>query len=412
MAQYQHYIPQFLLRNFSRLYKPPKGKGPDKKGKSRTEKGEYGGDKVVNVVDLKPVEPQLLESPVSRWFGQDDMYKDDANVIESKKYVEKELSRLESRTAEILRKVKKAHESGNPGIWVSLVERNTLSKFLFIMKYRGPTYYKKYFLEDPQMYDSEEKHLLRAYMDDKGMARPRDVWLHNLRTILDVDMDAEEKWMTKLPELMYPADAEWFIYHIEFSYTAFCTPTEKYDEFLLTDQCHHLMEGPMGQNFCANTDEERGGTDLCYHEFAPLSPRLVIVLRSNTLPEALEQWNPDRNKIGQTMPNAALAQFRSLEDPQSILFDLPVARAFNAYSRTFNGRQDPAPVKDRSYFQFWSISTRHVVTINSILQDNLLEVHEYCFWPKRSFSTNLRGLYGHICMWLQENWRRRTRGSS
>ena len=135
MAQYQHYIPQFLLRNFSHPYKPPNEKGSKKRGKSRAEKGKYRGDKVLNVVDLTSDEPQLLESPVSRWFGQEDMYKDVADAIKSKKDVEQELSKLESRTAEILQKVKKAHENSEPGIWLTRVERNKLRKFLFIMKY-------------------------------------------------------------------------------------------------------------------------------------------------------------------------------------------------------------------------------------------------------------------------------------
>lgn len=59
--------------------------------------------------------------------------------------------------------------------WLTRVESNRLRKFLFVMKYRGPGFYEKYMSEDPQIYDSEDKHLLRAYMADNRMARPRDV---------------------------------------------------------------------------------------------------------------------------------------------------------------------------------------------------------------------------------------------
>ena len=231
MEQYQHYIPQLLLRNFSHTYKVPPEKRSKKGGKHDYEKGKHPGDKVLNVVDLTAEKSRLLESPVSRWFGQEDMYKDFADAIKSKKEVEKELSKLECWTAEILQKIKKAHENREPGIWLTRVERNRLRKFLFIMKYRGPSFHEKYMSKDPQLYESEDKHLLRAYMADTGMVRPRDVWLHNLRSILDLDMDAEGKWMTQLPTLMFPADAEMFVVHANFSYMAFCTPTAKDAEF-------------------------------------------------------------------------------------------------------------------------------------------------------------------------------------
>jgi hypothetical protein len=58
--------------------------------------------------------------------------------LDTKKDVEQELSKLESQTAVILQKVKKAHENGDAGICLTRVERNKLRKFLFIMKYRGP----------------------------------------------------------------------------------------------------------------------------------------------------------------------------------------------------------------------------------------------------------------------------------
>jgi hypothetical protein len=73
MVQYQHYIPQFLLRNFSHPYQPPKGYGPKKKNHRGLEMGKNKGDKVLNVVDLTLDEPQLIEAPVSRWFGQEDL---------------------------------------------------------------------------------------------------------------------------------------------------------------------------------------------------------------------------------------------------------------------------------------------------------------------------------------------------
>jgi len=396
MAQYQHYIPQFLLRNFSHPYKPPKENGSKKRGKSRAEKGKYRGDKVLNVVDLTSDEPQLLESLVARCFGQEDMYKDVADTIKSKKDVEQELSKLESQTAEILQKVKKAHENSDSGIWLTRVERNKLRKFLFIMKYRGPGFHEKYFSEDPQTYDLEDKHLLRAYMAENGMTRPRDVWLHNLHAILNLNMDAEGKWTTKLPELMFPVDAEMFIFHAQSFYMAFCTSAEKDDEFILTDKCYSIFEGPTNETFNAKTGEFLGNTYLPFHCFGPVSPRLIIVLRSFTIPEALEDMNLKTRKIRQKLLKAAAVSFPNPENVKSILSDLPVAKATNSYSRVVNGRLELAPGEsgiphsnDRFCFRFWPISTKHVDTINSIFLDNLLESKRVVFGSHSAFKRTL-----------------------
>jgi hypothetical protein len=396
MSQYQHYIPQFILRNFSHAYKPPKQRYFEKRGRPCARNGKYRGEKVLNVVELTSDEPQLLEQPVSRWFGQDDMYKDLADAIKSKKDVEQELSKLESRTAEILQKAKKAHENGDPEIWLTRVERNRLRKFLFIMKYRGPGFYKKYFSGDPQIYDSEDKHLLRAYIANKGMRKPRDVWLHNLRAILEINMDAKGDWKIKLPEVMFPEDAKMFISHAQSSYIAFCTPHEKHDEFILTDQCYNIFEGPNNETFCARTGEYLGNTYLCYHEFGPVSPRLIIVLRSCLLPETLQDMQPNVKKARRMMQNASATQFPEPKNVKSILVDLPVMKATNSYSRVVNGRLELMPggpgipqAQDKFCFRFWPITTKHVNTINSIFLDNLLRCKSVVFCSSASFKRTL-----------------------
>lgn len=396
MGQYQHYIPQFLLRNFSHPYQPPKGHGPKKKKQRRLKMGKNKGDKVLNVVDLTLDEPQLIEAPVSRWFGQGEMYSDVFDTIKGKKDVEQELSKLESQTAVILQKVKKAHENGDAGICLTRVERNKLRKFLFIMKYRGPGFFEKYVSEDPQAYTSEDKHLLKDYMAEKGFATPRDVWLHNLRAILSLDMDAEGKWMTRLSDLMFPADATMFIFHAQHSYIAFCTPAKNDEEFILTDQGYNLFEGPTHNTFCVETGDYMGETYLCFHEFAPVSPRLIIILRSNTLPEALEDKDSKVKKARQRMLDAASAQFPEPENVKSILEDLPVAKAMNSYAIVVNSRLELAPgesgtpqCRDTFTFRFWPISTNHMNIINSIFLDNLLHCNSIVFRSRIPFRQTL-----------------------
>jgi hypothetical protein len=137
-GQYQHFIPHFLLRNFSHPYEPTEKTKLKKADRYCKRRYKRRGDKALNVVDLTPDDPQLLDPEVSRWYGQKEMYEDIADAIESRKDVEQELFKLESRTAEILQKVKRAQEHGEAGIWLTRVERNSLRKFLYIMKYRGP----------------------------------------------------------------------------------------------------------------------------------------------------------------------------------------------------------------------------------------------------------------------------------
>jgi hypothetical protein len=293
------------------------------------------------------------------------MYKDFTDDFRIKKDVEQELSKLERQTAEILQKVKKSHENGDPAIWLTRVERNKLRKFLFLMKYRGPGYFNKYIAEDPQAYDAEDKHVLRDYMVDKGFTKPRDVWLHNLRTILQVNMDPEGKWFSKLRELMFPEDADMFIFHCQSSYMAFCTPAEKLDEFVLTDHCYNVFEGPTTERLCVRNGMYIEDAYLCYHEFGPISSKLIIVLRSNLLPQEREDCDPKIRKSRQRQHNAALVQFQHPNSIKSLRADLNVTKATKSYSKIVDGKlkvipgeSGPPRTNDKFCFRFWSISTK------------------------------------------------------
>lgn len=354
------------------------------------------GEKVLNIVDLTSDEPEVREAPVSRWFGQDNMYSDADNAIKSHKNIEAELSKLESRTAVVLQKVKKAHENGEPGIWLDRSERNLLRKFLFIMKYREPGFSGKYFSGDRHSYTWEDKNLLDAYMAERGFTDPRDVWLHNLRAILDLKMDAEGEWAEKLPELMFRPDALMFICHVQTSYTAFCTPIEADDEFILTDNCYNIMEGPICETTQAVTGENLGSMYLCFHEFGPISAKLIIVLRSALLPNKLEDANPKVKNAREMLLEGAAVQFSKTENVKSILADLPVAKATNSYTRIVNDQLELEPGasakphgKDRFCFRFWPIERRHVDIINSIFLDNTLRCTSVAFRSVPSFTRTL-----------------------
>lgn len=70
------------------------------------------------------------------------------------------------------------------------------------------------------------------YMLKMNLKEPVDVWYHNMRAFLTIEMDAQKAWVRKIIELAYPPDAMWFRMHVEGTFLAFCTTEQQGDEFL------------------------------------------------------------------------------------------------------------------------------------------------------------------------------------
>ena len=71
-------------------------------------------------------------------------------------------------------------------------------------------------------------------------------------------------------------------------YLALCTPENQHDEFLLSENLFSIHEGPTRLYVDAISREEVPRAYTEYHVLAAISPRLMIVLRSNLLPNAEE----------------------------------------------------------------------------------------------------------------------------
>lgn len=71
------------------------------------------------------------------------MYRDFANAT-NQHYLEEQLSGLESRAGGIVSTIRKAFEAGNQEVWITRTDRDVLRKFLFIMKYRGTRFRKRF----------------------------------------------------------------------------------------------------------------------------------------------------------------------------------------------------------------------------------------------------------------------------
>ncbi|KAK3369263.1 hypothetical protein B0T24DRAFT_580166 [Lasiosphaeria ovina] len=400
LNQYQHFVPKFLLRNFAHPYSPENVEGgPRRRRKGgggggsssssssnnrprrKPEKGMYRGDPVVRHLDLTTDPAVICEKPLARVLGRINMYKDTSQRPEQQQHIETLLSKLESHASGIFRRITTAFAKGEPELCITRDERNLLRKFLFILKYRNAGFYERFHHQSEGDYDADDREEMRAYMAQKGFARPLDVWFDNIKAIIELDMDAELKWMGVLQERIYPVDATGFIIHVQSCYMAIITPSDPADEFILTDGSYSVHEGPTQVAQDADTGQVLDGGYMPLHEFAPVSPKLMIVLRSVLLPDSLEDAQSPRIHM-----QRAFYRFMALDSVHgfgagSLLHDLPIAKAGNSYSRVQRGpsgsRLVLLPGEDgtrkpehKFYFPFVKVERVHVDTINAILLEN------------------------------------------
>ncbi|KAI0107161.1 hypothetical protein GGR51DRAFT_516486 [Nemania sp. FL0031] len=389
--EYQHFVPQFMLRNFAHKYLGPQR---TKKGKKNKKDTLFRGELIVNNVNLRANPITIQETKVARIFGQYDMYEDTAQPTAQQREIETMLGKLESHTSTIFRKIVKAFEAGDPNVWVTREERNSIRKFLFILKYRGSTFHQRFHHTGSGEYNFNDKARLEEYMEKNNFKRPLDVWFHGLKTIINLKMDTEN-WRAELVEKMYRDDAMWFLMHSEMMYLAICTPSDPEAEFILTDNSYNVFEGPntVAKNPVTGKFRDTGWTS--YHEFAPLSPKLMIVLRSSLLPVPEEDSNPEIKAWRDARRKEAVDDFYG-GPVESNLADLPINKARNNYSQVVNGRIQQLPGEDGTLlkshkfcFSFFPVGTEHVNKINHILFDNAHRCTSIVFGSKETFLRTL-----------------------
>ncbi|KAJ3549929.1 hypothetical protein NM208_g254 [Fusarium decemcellulare] len=372
--EYQHFIPQFLLKNFSHPFKCPLAKGkPAKCKKHRHEKHKFHNDPVVNSLCLSGDDFQIKEPSVRRMYGLDDMYTDWTKPSELQRQLEIKFSELENAASRILRKITGHLESGRSETKLTRTNKDLLRKFLFLLTHRAADFYQRYNFESIEDYHHEDQTTLKEFMEKHALRRPIDVWLHSLHAIIDLKMDAGRKWEESIMNTVYLPVALMFMDQIGGYYMALCTPANENQELILADYSYNVSEGPVNHFW-----NQKTGKNVClgpsFHYFAPISPTLAIILRSNILPHPAEDRDP---MIKAQREALRLIESRFGHSDKSILEDLPVHRAFNNYSRVIDGRQTPNPGWDECYrdgdwfsFPFFQLSTRHVQIINGLLIDH------------------------------------------
>lgn len=144
--------------------------------------------------------------------------------------------------------------------------------------------FERYDHDHVDNYDADARERMLRYMESKGFRKPRDVWFDNLRHLLDLEMDPRKGWTDTLKTQMYPDDAAMFEHHLNHSFMAFCQSEGPEDEFRLTQNAFSIYEGPSTENVDVLTGRTESVVYNEHHNFAPITPRLVIILRSYLLP--------------------------------------------------------------------------------------------------------------------------------
>ena len=350
---------------------------------------------MLNIIDLNDETPKLLESEVRRTFGLTDMYRDLSNAADSH-FLEKEIGKLESRVSKILADIRKAFEQGKAGVSMSRDQKDVLRKFLFIMKFRGPSFYQRFHGNASGEYISDDAVLLNSYMKEKKYRSAVDVWFKSIKTILDLKLDLQGKWKQELLNSIYPHDAHWFIMHMEYYFLAICTPEDPVDEFILTENCYNVHEGPNSTVLNTQTGEHEVVSWTSYHEFSPVTPKLMLVLRSLLLPIAEEDANENIREWRNKMFESNRSQHLDPETAVSSLEDLPLAKPRNSYSQVLPEGIELLPGEDgspRSYhqftFTFTKISTDQTHRINMILLENAYLTSAIGFNSKESLQRSI-----------------------
>ncbi|WZH47751.1 uncharacterized protein QYS62_008910 [Fusarium acuminatum] len=389
--EYHHFVPQFILKNFDHPFVCPRSSKPGSRcKKSHHKKYKHPGDRVVNCLQLEAEGFRIEEHPVKRVCGLNDMYTDQTPTAKFPREVEDKFGKLENRTSNIVRHIIKCHQQEQDKFKLTRIQQTTLRKFVYLQKQRSSGFYKTYNHESIEDYDINDRALLRDFMTKKGIRRPIDVWLQGLSSIIDLEMDVNNVWVETLKSTIYPGISRHFEEHITEFWMSFCTLLDEDEEFILTDTAYTIYEGPTDDYQDTKTGEWlRLGPR--FHMFAPISPRVMIVLRSKHLPEPLEDSIPDRSAYRKMWRQIEIDSVYGV-GKTSILEDLPVHKAFNSYSHIVDGkwamRQDwdqQLRQTDTFTFPFFKISTQHGRIINGLLLDHAFHGSTIIFDRKDPF---------------------------
>jgi hypothetical protein len=370
--QYHHFIPRLILRGFAQEKQDHK---PDLRRSSKKQRNKQKKDAEKDGVIhfIKTPDGTCGEGLVSRHFGLTDMYRE---TMKSDPFdLEKKLSELEAQAGAVLAKARKTFVQPGAILTLTRIESYRLRKFLFMMKYRSSSFHTRYDVATIEEYMEPDKEKLRRYMRLRKFTSPREVWLANLHMFLKADMDFEREWQRDLRHRAYKEDVDQFLFHVEHSFVAFCSPQNIDDEFLLTENAYGVYEGADSGTMSTAAHVMNQKVVAEWHNFAPITATLLIVLRSNRLHGNVLSGGLD---IQAAMEDLVMKQVFP-EPAVSALLDLPIERCETSYNPIYvNGvnmsaqRGHPPSKTDRYFFRCFRLDRQHMAKINTVFLDGAL----------------------------------------
>ncbi|KAG0001463.1 hypothetical protein BGZ80_009358 [Entomortierella chlamydospora] len=243
-SQYHHYIPRFILKNFS--------------------DGSHGmeGDPQIKIHDVRSQRSSQMN--IGKVYGVQNMYRDLKS--DDCMQFEKLLGKLDSSAEKFVNKIL----SGSRDLPLTRAGLLEFKKFLAIMMYRSECRRKQY-TED--LFDMPTRLSILRHMRLNNIGSMQEVWFENLKWIIKTSMDDINKEVPKLNLMSGPLAALAYNGPIHIAeFMDFISLTMHYvciwqapkgSEFILTDNCFGCYEGPVG---------------ITLHIFFVISPEYVVVM--------------------------------------------------------------------------------------------------------------------------------------
>ncbi|KAG2108945.1 uncharacterized protein F5147DRAFT_693427 [Suillus discolor] len=377
-AQYQHFIPRFILRRFQ--VGPVKSKTERQKEFRRT-----GVDpEYVHYYDIAT--GSLDIRPIGKVYGVPNIYQDVRNTYDINK-VEEKLADLERDAASIITDLHKALPQGT----FTLKRRSLefLRKFLFIMHYRNASYSGTYFQADHPD-NASSRQWIESFMKAKSIHSAVGVWLHFLEYYLDsshsdimqdaakvVEKYGEERLQNMLTESHIPPDLEHFpayTYHTHANNYFFSIwEAAEGEEFILTQEAFGLWEGLAD-----------GQPDL--HRIFIVSPRIALILCNTVL-------RPEMTAIAFLMGVSLRSSLLNVDPapPTPIYASGPIARADRKSATSLaRYRSSQTAANDSFVFKIAKLSRRQTSELNSVLLVNVKPTGSLTFLSRGSMLRTAR----------------------
>ncbi|GMF71659.1 unnamed protein product [Aspergillus oryzae] len=177
---------------------------------------------------------------------------------------------------------------------------------------------------------------------------------------------------------------------------AFCQPSSEEDEFILTHNAYGVFEGPSDVQIDPTTGGAIEGAYTEYHNFAPISAKLIIILRSSLLVDPSKEGAEDLQEEWENLREEVRKQHLFPDKAAvSLLESLPIKKRGNSYSTTINGKLVLKPNRgprgeDRFYFTCFRISSYYVNLINSIFLEQATKGDTIVYRSKSALGRTLK----------------------